>query len=817
MGAVLQDLRYGLRMLVRNPGFAVVAVLTLALGIGANTAIFSVLDNALLHPFPYKDADGISIFRIHDMDVAGDYGRLGLSLPEFLDYREENHVFSDMAGTAHAEVLYSSTSGSQELNGVYVTTDTFRFLGVEPVLGRWITPDDGEPGAPPVFLMNYRMWQEHFHGDRKIVGTTFTLNGVSRVLVGIMPPRFQFFGADVWLPLRAGRDAATATGGEVRAGRPLYLVPEERRKPGVTLAAAAADLTVIAQHLAKVYPKDYPKHFSVQTVGLASDVVGDFKAMLYILLAAVGMLLLIASSNVANLLLSRATVREREIAIRASIGASRRRLIRQLLVESSLLAALGGLVGYLFAYGGLKAVLAAMPPDTLPSESEITLNSAVLLFTVCVTLATTLLCGLAPALHTVRGELHSRLQETGRGVITSFRHGGLRAGLVVAEVALSIVLLAGAGLMMRTFFAVEHVNMGFAPQNIFATQLFFPEGHYKTTQQNTIFFQQALPRIAFLPGVVAAAEAGTLPPFGGPQSEVEVPGRTHSERWNSIVETCSEGWFRTVGVPLLKGRLLSDVDIASARRVAVVNQTLVRRFIGNDDPIGRRIRFMAFDSFPDAPHGAYFEIIGVVADFKNQGLQRSVAPEAFLPYSIASFGARGLLVRTEGDPLAVAKSVSRAVWAVDPDVAPTGGGSIEGFLRDYAYAQPRFGLLVLGAFAGIGLLLVVIGVFSVMAYSVSLQTHEIGIRMAMGAQRSAVLRMVLSRGLRLVGLGIVLGELASLALTRLLSSQIWGVSARDPLTLTGIAAVIATAGLLACWLPARKASAVDPMVALRYE
>jgi putative ABC transport system permease protein len=817
MGTILQDLRYGSRMLVRNPGFAAVAVLTLALGIGANTAIFSVVDNALLHPFPYKDADGISIFRIHNLDVAGDYGRLGLSLPEFRDYQEQNHVFSDMTGTAHADVLYSSASGTQELNGVYVTTNAFRFLGVEPAMGRWITPDDGEPGAPPVFLMNYRMWQEHFHGDRKIVGTTFTLNGESRVLVGIMPPRFQYFGADVWLPLRAGRDPAAATGGEVPAGRPLYLVPEERRKPGVTLEEAASDLTVIAQHLAKVYPKDYPKHFSVQTVGLASDVVGDFKAMLYILLAAVGMLLLIASSNVANLLLSRATSREKEIAIRASIGASRQRLIRQLLVESSLLAALGGVVGYLFAYGGLKAVLAAMPPETLPSESEISLNSAVLLFTVCVTLATTLLCGLAPALHAVRGKLHSRLQETGRGVITSFRHGGLRAGLVVVEVALSIVLLAGAGLMMRTFFAVEHVNMGFAPQNIFATQLAFPQGHYKTAQQNTIFFQQALPRIASLPGVVAAAEAGTLPPFGGPQSEVEVPGRTHTERWDSIVEMCSEGWFRTVGVPLLKGRLLSEVDIASARQVAVVNQTLARRFFGNDDPIGRSIRFLAFDGLPDAPHGAYFEIVGVVADLKNQGLQRAVAPEAFLPYSIAIFGSRGLLVRTEGDPLAVAKSVSHAVWAVDPDVAPTGGDSIEDFLRDYAYAQPRFGLLVLGAFAGIGLLLVVIGVFSVMAYSVSLQTHEIGIRMAMGAQRSSVLRMVLSRGLRLVALGVIFGELASLALTRLLASQIWGVSARDPLTLIGIAAVIATAGLLACWLPARKASDVDPMVALRYQ
>ena len=812
-----QDLRYGMRQVRRAPWFAVVAAFTLALGIGATTVIFSVTDNALLHPFPYKDADGISIFRIHDLGEAGDSGRLGLSIPEFLDYRQQNHVFAGMTGTGGSQVIYTREGQTQVLSGAYVTTNTFQFLGVPTVLGRWITPADGDPGATPVFLMNYRMWQEEFHGNKSIVGSTFTLNGSARVLVGVMPPRFQYFGADVWMPLSLTRGGSAIAGSTDAATMNMYLVPEERLKPGVSLEAAAADLNVLAHHLAKVYPKDYPRHFNVKTVGLASDVVGDFKAMIYILLAAVGTLLLIACSNVANLLLARASSREKEMAIRASIGAGRGRLIRQLLVESSVLAIMGGLAGYLFACWGLKAVAAAMPENTLPSESVITLNSAVLVFTVVVTMVTTLLCGLAPALHAVRGELQLRLQDAARGANTGFRHGGLRSGLVVAEVALSIVLLGGAGLMMRSFFALEHVDLGFSPQHLFVERLVFPEGRYKTVQQNKIFFQQLLPHVATLPGVVAVAEADSLPPFDGPQSEVTVPGKTHSESWNAMVELCSEGWFRTVGVPLVRGRLLSETDIDSARQVAVVNETLAHDFFGTQDAIGQRIKFNALDEVPDAPHDAYFEIIGVVGDAKNQGLQRPVLPEAFAPYTISNIGQRAILVRTAGEPLAMAKSVGREVAAVDPDVALRRPRSVEGLLKDYAYAQPKFGFVVLGAFAGIGLMLVIVGVFSVMAYSVSLQTHEIGLRMALGAQQSGVLKMVLGRGLRLIALGIALGEVANLGLTRLLATQIWGVSARDPLTLGAIAAIIASAGVLACVIPARRASRVDPMVALRYE
>jgi putative ABC transport system permease protein len=812
-----QDLRFASRNLMKDRGFILLAVFTLALGMGATTVIFSVVDGALLHPFPYRDANDISIFRIHNSDEAGETGRLWLSVPEFLDYREQNHVFADMTGTGPGSVLYTAGGTTEDLSGAYVTANTFTFLGVRPLLGRYINPDDGKPGAPAVFVMNYRMWQGRFHGDRSILGRTFTLNGVPRTLVGIMPPRFQYFGAAVWVPLSLGSTGVNATGGTETAGRQIYLIPEERRKPGVSLEATAADLSVIAKRLAKVFPSEYPKRFSVQTDTLASDVVGGFKTMLYLLLAAVGMLLLIACSNVANLLLARSTSREKEIAIRAALGASRVRLIRQLLVESLALAAAGGAIGCVFAYGGLKAVMAVMPLDTLPSESLIELNAAVLLFTAGVAVVTTLLVGLAPALHAVRGELHGRLKDTGWGVRGSSGQGRVRAGLVVAEVALSVVLLAGAGLMMRSFFAVEHVDLGFDPANILAAEMVFPQGRYQTPEQNKIFFQQLLPRISALPGVVSAAETITLPPFGGPESEVTIPGKTHTERWEAMLELCSEGWFRTVGVPLLRGRLLSAEDVNSARQTAVINQTLARRYFSKQDPIGQKIKFKALDSAPGAPHDAAFEIVGIIGDVKNEGVEQPALPEAFVPYTVASFGRRGLLVRTASDPAAMQNSISRVVRSMDPAIALAQIDSIPTLLKDYAYAEPRFGLVVLGVFAALGLMLVVIGVFSVMAYSVSLQTHDIGIRMALGAQKGDVLKIVIGQGIKLALIGVAIGIAGALALTRFLTSLLYSVMPNDPVTFIAVSAILILVALLACYVPARRAAKVDPMVALRHE
>jgi putative ABC transport system permease protein len=812
-----QDLRFASRNLLKDRGFILLAVFTLVLGMGASTVIFSVVDGALLHPFPYRDANDISIFRIHNLDEAGDTGRLWLSVPEFLDYREESHVFADMTGTGPGSVLYTAGGATEDLSGAYVTANTFRFLGVRPLLGRYINLDDGKPGAPAVFVMNYRMWQERFHGDRSILGRTFTLNGVPRTLVGIMPRRFQYFGAAVWLPLSLGRTGVSATGGTETAGRQMYLIPEERRKPGVSLEAAAADLSVIAKRLAKIFPSEYPKRFTVQTDTLASDVVGGFKTMLYILLAAVGMLLLIACSNAANLLLARSTSREQEIAIRAALGASRARLIRQLLVESLVLAAAGGAIGCVFAYGGLKAVMAVMPPDALPSESVIELNTAVLLFTAGVAVFSTLLVGLAPALHAVRGELHGRLKDTGWGVRGSSGQGRFRAGLVVAEVALSVVLLAGAGLMMRSFFAVEHVDLGFDPADILAAQLVFPQGRYQTPEQNKIFFQQLLPRISALPGVVSAAETVTLPPFGGPESEVTIPGKTHTRRWDAVLELCSQGWFRTVGVPLVRGRLLSPEDVNSARQTAVINQTLARRYFGKEDPIGQKIEFKALDSAPGSRHDAAFEIVGIIGDAKNDGLEHPTLPEAFVPYTVSSFGRRGLLVRTASNPAAMQNSVSRVVWSVDPTIAIGQMDSLPTLLKDYAYAQPKFGLLVLGVFAALGLMLVVIGVLSVMAYSVSLQTHDIGIRIALGAQRGDVLKIVIGQGIKLALVGVAIGIVGALALTRFLTSLLYAVMPTDPVTFIAVSVILIVVALMACYVPARRATKVDPMVALRHE
>lgn len=810
-----RDLRYGVRSLKKDRRFALLAIFALALGIGATTVIFSVIYNGVLNPFPYKAAHRLATLNIHDVKQSNNEdGRDSFSVPEFLDYEAQNHVFEDVMGCSNQDVLYTHGEGAEQLNGAYVTPNTFEFLGVRPFLGRAGTLDDGKPGAAPVFLMNYNWWKKQFNGDPKVIGTTLTLNGEPRTLVGIMPTRFQLCGADLWMPHPMNRDEAA----KKSEFQQTYFWLIGRLKPGVNLQDAAADLGVVARALSKVYPRNYPDKFTVRTRTLTDAVVQDLKMMLYILIAAVTMLLLISCSNVANLLLSRSTAREREIAVRASLGASQGRLIRQLLVESFVLAAGGGFVGCLLAYGGLKWVMAMIPPhQRIPDEAVITLNPVALAFALGVTMLTTLLCGLAPAIHTVRGSLQDRLTGTGKGVSAGFRHGKLRAALVIVEVGLSIVLLAGAGLMMRSFYALEHITLGFNPVNVLCMRLPFPKGRCDTADQKKVFFRQVLDRVTALPGVISATEIISLPPYGGPESEVTIPGKTHAEAWNVEFQLCSEGYFQTLGLHLMRGRLLTQAEVDSGRLVIVVNQTLVRNFFGKEDPIGQKIKVNILDRVPDAPHDAYFEIIGVVLDARNRGLQESPMPEGFVPYTITGLSSRGLLVRTVGDPLSMLKSVRHEIWAVDNTVALTLTGTLESFLETFTYAQPEFGLKSLGAFAGIGLLLVVIGVFSVMAYTVSLQTHEIGIRMALGAQQGDILRMVLLRGLGLIATGIAIGLLASFGVTRLMTSQIWGISATDPWTFGGVVVVIVTVGLAACLLPARRAAQVDPLVALRYE
>jgi putative ABC transport system permease protein len=807
---LIQDLRYGARTLMKTPGFTLLAVLTLALGIGSTTTIFSAVQNILLDPFPYTDAHRIFTVRIQDPSSSG---RRGPRTQEFLDYQEQNHVFEDVAGGTGGNVLYDSGDGLEVFPCGYVTPNAFSFLGVQAQLGRGITPDDARPGAPPVFVMDHKLWVKRFNMDPSILGKTFTLDGTATTLVGIMPPRFNFFGADLWIVRAMER-------GDPRTNRALWFFMA-KLKPGVTIQQAQADIEMIARRRAQVYPDEYPRNFNVLIVGWLDFLIGQFRKTLYTIAAAVGLLLLIACGNVANMLLARATAREKEMAIRSALGGSRTRLVGQLLTESLLLALGGAVVGCLFSYAGLKGMALLIPDTSIPSEVRIELNLPALLFSLGTAVGAAVLFGLAPALQTVRKDLVEPLNDGGKGAGGGIKRGRLRNALVVVEVALSLVLLSGAGLLMHSFVKLQQMDLGFNPEKVLVAFATFPRGQYTTAAEKQRFFEQLLPRLRALPGVVAATETTTTPPYGsGINSDVDVVGKTHTEEWRANFQLCSEGYFPTLQLRTILGRTLSETEVNSARKVAVVNQTFANKFLGNENPIGRMVKINMLERMPESPvKEPVFEIIGVISDAKNQGLQNPPMPEIFVPYTITGAFNRGIMVRTTVPPLSLLDEVRREIWAVDRNVAISerSSGSLEDFLKRFSYAEPRFSLVLLSVFASVGLTLVALGVFSVIAYTVARQTHEIGIRMALGAGRADIVWMVLRRGLQLVGLGMGLGLLASFAVTRVIANQLWYVSPRDPLTLGVAVAVVALAGLAACYFPARRATKVDPLVALRVE
>ena len=635
-----------------------------------------------------------------------------------------------------------------------------------------------------------------------------------RTLVAIMPPRFRFGGCEVWIPTDLNRSSFLSGFGV----QPNELLTIGRIKRNVSLEAASADLGAIAKRSEKAYPAWFRANYKVVVNSLRDDSVGHFKATLFAMVAAVFILLLIACSNVANLLLARATVREREVAIRASIGATRSRLMRQLLVESGLLAAASSIAGCVFAFLGLKGMIAAIPSDTIPPEAAISLRPSTLLLAAGVGVLATFLCGLAPALHLVRRDLYAGLAGSTKGASGGFQHGKLRAILVMVEVALSIVLLIGTGLMVRTLRALERVDIGFNPASVAYARLSLPEGRYDTADEKAAYFRKVLDGVASIPGVIASTEATSFPPYSSGWSEIVVPGKTHAEPWGTTFDMCSEGYFQTLDRHLVRGRLLSGSDIDFARHVTVINQTFERNYFGNEDPVGQRIKFTTFEQWAtDWPRDAYFEIIGVIADAKNTGLEDAPRPEVYFPHTVSGTGPRGIMVRTAGSANLVLPSLSRTIANVDSEVAISELGPMEDILKSSYYAGPKFTLIILGTFGITGLLLVVMGIVSVMAYTVSLQTHEIGIRMAMGAQRQDVLRMVLKKGLTLILAGTVLGLAVSSAVTRLMASQVWGVSTIDLWTFSVAATVVIIAGLTASLYPARRATQVDPLVSLHYE
>jgi putative ABC transport system permease protein len=804
-----RDLRYALRVLWKERGFSVVSIVTLGLGIGAATAIFSVVYNILLAPFPYPGAERVVFPRIHNAQQGESVGRQGYRAPEILEFAENNHVFDGIAVATGTSVRYNRGEGTELLFGARVTPGTFEFFDMPALHGRVMLPGDYEPGAPPVFVLRHKTWMERFNGDLSLLGKTFVLDDTARTLVGIMPPRFGWYGADLYLPEKLTLDG----------NGPPYWFMLGRLKPDVSLAQAQAELDVIAHRLAKVNPQDYPKQFTVRLLKQVDSSVGRFRPTLYTLLAAVGLLLLIACSNVANLMLARATMREKEFALRVVLGAGRARLFRLVMVESLVLAAAAASVGIFLAWAGLRSLVAAMPPGVIPAWSVIELNAPVLAFTLGVAALTALLFGLVPAFQSSRLDLNGPLRDSGKGVSGGFRGRRLRDAVVVMEVALSLTLLIGAGLLMRSFAALRDADVGLRAEHVFNTGLSLPPNQARPAEQVPRFFQPLLARVTALPGVIDASVSSANPPFSGGLSKLEVAGKVNGEEWLTLFQHVSEGYFRVLRAEFKKGRPFSAADVDNARHIAVVNETFVRKYLAGEDPIGRRVRLAGLETPAGPGQNVWFEIVGVVADVVNsRGLRVPIEPEVWMPYTIAGATRQVLMVRTSQDPGMIANAVRRAVWATDPGAALMGqGGRLEELLNDQLYSSPRFSFLLMTLFGSIGLLLVSVGVYGVLSYSTTQKTHEIGVRMALGAKSSDALGLVVKAGLRLVLAGIVIGIPVSLVLGRIIGTQLVGVTVYDPLTLAATTLLLMITAAIACWIPARRASRVDPMIALRYE
>jgi putative ABC transport system permease protein len=805
METFLQDLRFSLRMLVKNPGFAAVAAITLALGIGANTAIFSVVNAVLLRPLPYRDPSRLVLMNESSQQLPD----MSVSYPNYLDWRDRSRSFERIAAVQPAQYTLSGVDRPERLGGWNVTADFFATLGVTPVVGRDLSARDDRPGAPPVALLTYGLWQRRFGGDPSVVGRALTLSGRSVEVVGVLPQTFRFYygDADLFLPLGIDADRLKDRGDHPG----IYVVA--RLKPGATPKTAFADMDAIARSLEAEHPETNSGN-RVAVKLLQDDVVSILRPVLVVLAGAVGFVLLIACANVANLLLARASTREKEIAIRRALGASRRRVLRQVLTESALLSLLGGGLGLLLA-AWLSDVLLSLVPAGLPRMDEVRLDGTVLGFTLLLSLLTGLVFGIAPAWQASRSDVLEPLKETARGSSSGRGQQRFRSVLVVSEVALALVLLAGAGLMARSFERLQEVRPGFRPGNVLSAQLVLPEIKYKTRPEIIAFADQLLARVGALPGVEAAGTVNPLPlTQEGWQTDYQIEGRpvpARGEAPNSDYHVVSGAYFKAMGIPLVRGRLFDDSDREDTTPVVLVNETLARRYWPEGDAVGKRMRTGSVDQ-----PGPWLTVVGVVGDVRQYGLDQEQKTQFYRPGRQLALHPMSLVLRAQGDPEALAAAVRRAVQSIDPDQPIYNVRSMDSLLAT-TLAPRRLSLLLLAAFAMTALLLAGVGIYGVLAYSVTQRTHEIGIRMALGARRADVLVMILRQGIRLVLIGAALGVAAAFGLTRLMSSLLFGVSPTDPATLGAVCLVLVGVALLACIVPARRASGVDPMIALRCE
>jgi putative ABC transport system permease protein len=817
MDNLIQDVRYAVRQLVRSPGFAAVAVLTLALGLGANTAIFSVVHGILLQPLPYPDPDRLAMVWVSnpgegiDRDIA--------SFPLFADWRQHAQSFEQVVAYTGSGFTLTGRGEPEPLRGATVASGFFSMLGVPPALGRVLLDEENLPGHEKVAVLGHGLWQRRFGGDPAVVGQTVALNGATYTVVGVMPRGFQFpEQAELWTPL-----APVGPFERLLASRgSLWLSVTARLKPGVSLASAQAEMDTVATAINKAYPDN--STYGVKLEPLHQAVSGEARPALLLLLGAVGLVLLIACANVANLLLARASSRRREIAIRSALGASRGRVVRQLLTESLLLGLTGGALGLFLASVGVEAFVAASP-KALPRLEAVHVDGTVLLFALGASILTSLVFGLLPAVQTFREAVPEHLGDAVRGSSQDGRGHRLRAAFVVAETALALMLLVGAGLLVRSFGRILNLNPGLDASQVMTIRVVLPEARYAEGDRIHAFYDRLLTDLRALPGVRSAGGASSLLlsrlPDSGTLRVQGVPAPSPGTPEEPVTaDSVTTGFFETLRVPLRRGRLFEARDAHPADElrarplpsVAVVNEALVRRFFAGQDPLGRRITF----GNPANPKVNWSEIVGVVGDVRRSGLDKATRAEAYFYEGQVPDNGLYLALRADGDLLAAAHSAQRAVWAIDPDQPVASMRSLEGLLRG-TVAERRLSTDLLAAFGGLALLLAAIGIYGVMAFSTAERTRELGIRLALGAEPRDVLRLILRDGARLSALGVGLGLVGALGASRALSSMLFGVSPTDPLTFAAVVGLLGSVSLLACYIPARRATRVDPVVALRRE
>lgn len=811
METLLQDLRFGIRTLIKSPGFAVVALLTLALGIGANSAIFSVVNAILLRPLAYQNPEQL-------VTINHNYQKISLkasvSAFGYVHYRDNAKSFESIAALTGWAANMTGDGEPERLTGQTVSANFFQMLGREAAMGRTFAPGEDQAGKNRVLVLSHGFWQRRFGGDPNILSRTLTLNGENYNVVGVMPEGFQFgreLGQiiDLWSPIVFTEQQLSSN-----SITNEFLTVIGRLRSGVTQQQAQAEMHTIAASLRQQYMQGADAtNWDLLLTSFRELVVGDIRQMLLIVMLVVGFVLLIACANVANLLLARAAARQKEIAIRTALGAGRWRVIRQLLTESLLLSVVGGAIGLLIGYWGVKALI-SLNADRIPRANEITLDWRVMLFTFGVAILTGILFGIVPAIQTAKADLHETLKEGGRSASSATKQW-VRSALVVTELALALAVLVGAGLLVKSFMRVQEINPGFNPQGLLTMSLSLPDLKYSEAPQRANFYKQLLGDIRNLPGVQSVGATSVLPLSGGGSSgSFRIEGREipqgqsmpHGARW-----AVTPDYYKTMGIPIIRGRYFEERDTADSNQVTIIDESLAKKYWPNEDPVGKRISFEG-----PANNRIWREIVGIVGHVKHSDLEGESRAQYYIPHQQRSQQGMTIVIRTQGDPNSLAGVVRGVVKNADGNLPIFRVRTMDQFVAD-SMAQRRFAMLLIGIFAGLALLLAAIGLYGVMAYSVTQRTHELGLRMALGAQASDVLKLVVKQGMLLAMIGLGIGVIGALLLSRLMKTLLFNVSATDPLIFVAIAAALAAVALIACFFPARRATKVDPMVALRYE